>query len=86
MDNTVTLKSVLDLLQNGGPSAALLVFIWAGMTGRIVYGWQYRDLQKRERMWQQLALEGTRIGERGTRIAEKTLASGSALSEDGDTP
>jgi hypothetical protein len=71
--DTLTLKSISDLLQTGGVLGALILFIWLLLAKKIVLGWQYVELQKRERMWQQLALEGTKLGERSTRIAEKAL-------------
>jgi hypothetical protein len=46
----MTLVQVWDLIQSGGVPMTLLIFIWAGLTKRIRYGYQFEDLEReRER-------------------------------------
>jgi hypothetical protein len=68
----VTVAQIWEFLQAGGLPAALFVFIWAGLTKRIRYGYQFDELQQereRERTelirdrdrWRDIALGGTHL-------------------------
>lgn len=56
----MTLPQLWEFISAGGVPATLLIFIWAGLTKRIRYGYQFEDLEKeRERERTELRQEIT---------------------------
>jgi hypothetical protein len=65
----ITEVDLLNIVKDGGTVAFSLAVIWALLTKRLVPGWAYRDLEAREKKWQELAMRGTNL----TREALGTL-------------
>lgn len=58
----MTIVELFQVLEKGGGYVFALAVIWGFITKRIIPGWTYRDLERREAKWESLALQGTRIG------------------------
>ena len=56
MGNAGTLPDIWNIVQAGGATAALLVFAWAVMAGRIVPGYLYRAKVRECEAWQRQSL------------------------------
>lgn len=75
-------KSIVDLLSQGGAISILAWFLVAGFKGWIVWGREFeREIARRKEVeqerndWRDLALRGTNLAESLTEVTEKRLFS-----------
>lgn len=73
-------KTIVDIVQNGGAMGLLIFFLVAGFKGWIVWGREFqREIQRRESIeierddWRELALRGTNLAESLTQVQERRI-------------
>jgi len=73
-------KSIVDILSNGGAIGILAFFLVAGFKGWIVWGREFnREVARREEIekerndWRELALRGTNLAESLTQVQERRI-------------
>lgn len=55
--------SLYNAVQTGGVVAVLLILIVGGIKKWWVFGWQYREIEKSNARWMELALRSTNLAE-----------------------
>jgi len=76
----VDVKTLVDVIQNGGAMGLLIFFLVAGFKGWIVWGREFqREINRREEVererneWRELALRGTNLAESLTQVTERRI-------------
>lgn len=75
-------KTLVDLISNGGAVGLLAFFLVAGYKGWIVWGREFtreterrREVEKERNDWRDLALRGTNLAESLTEVTERRVFS-----------
>jgi hypothetical protein len=77
------IKSIVDLVSQGGAVALLIFFFVSGYKGFIIWGRELtREIERRQQVekerddWRELALKGTNLAQSLTEVTERRIFSG----------
>jgi hypothetical protein len=70
---------ILSILKEAGAVGALILFTWAGLTKKIVWGWHYQEKideiaywRNRSERWESYAVRGTNLVEKIADVIPKS--------------